>query len=180
MSNGAGCISTIIFLVTIVTSLIFLILNLVWLFRVMNNSKKGEPSQEKRLSLLIINTNDYLDSGNGECIKRVEPFIEDGVYRTFDFKMKDINKFSKGLISINFIDMGLVILTIIFCIIFAFIDQEKVKTILSLYKTLNYLSSLLNLVFFVIISVYYYEGKTKEFENFGKCELLDKENFNKI
>ena len=94
--------------------------------------------------------------------------------------MKDINKFSKGLISINFIDMGLVILTIIFCIIFAFIDQEKVKTILSLYKTLNYLSSLLNLVFFVIISVYYYERKTKEFENFGKCESLDKENFNKI
>ena len=179
MSNGVEYVTLILFFVTIVISLIFLILNLVWLFRVMNNSKKGEPPQEKRLSLLIINTNDYLDYGNNECIKRVEPFIEDGVYSTFNFKMKQINKFSKGLISINFIDMGLVILTIIFTIIFSFIDKEKEKIILRLYKILDCLSSVLYLIFFIITSVFYYEGKTKEFENFGKCELFDKENFNK-
>ena len=50
---------------------------------------------------------------------------EDGVYETFDFKMKEINKYSTGLVSILFIQIGIEILFIIGLIISALIKSES-------------------------------------------------------
>jgi len=39
--------------------------------------------------------------------------------------------------------------------------------------------SLLNLIFFILLSVYFYKGKIDEFKDFSECFFFDKMNFDK-
>ena len=105
----SGLFYCIIF-INLVISLTLIILNFVWLFPVMNNSKKEEPLVENENILVpnYINLDlDSLRSSKGDCEKNLYDIYEDGVYETFNFKMKEIHKYSTGLVSILFIQIGL-------------------------------------------------------------------------
>lgn len=137
----------------------------------MNNSNKNEPSLEARYSILnntnIIFTNLYYTELG--CQDNLKNFVENGVYETFSFKMKKINKYSKGLLSLTFIDLFFSICFGILNILTFSNLQDKIKNIWMLFLLMNIIIYILNLIFFILLSVYYYKGKYGKFLDFGKC-----------
>ena len=75
-------------------SLTLIILNIIWLFPIKNNSKKEEPLGEI-ISSLIPNYNtlylDSLDSSEEICEKNLYNSFKVNTYETFNFKMKEIH-----------------------------------------------------------------------------------------
>jgi hypothetical protein len=178
----SGLFYCIIF-INLVISLTLIILNFVWLFPVMNNSKKEEPLVENENILVpnYINLDlDSLRSSKGDCEKNLYDIYEDGVYETFNFKMKEIHKYSTGLVSILFIQIGLDIIYIVGLFISFLIDSEACGGIIVLfYLILPKIASLINLIFFILFSVYFYKGKIDDFKFFSECSFFDERNFNK-
>ena len=176
-------LSYFIIFINLAISLTLIILNFVWLFPVMNNSKKEEPLVENTNILLPNYNNIDLDSirySKGDCDKNLYDIYEDGVYETFNFKMKEIHKYSTGLVSILFIQIGLDIIYIVGLFISFLIDSENCGGIIViLYLILPKIALLLNLIFFILFSVYFYKGKIDEFKFFSECSFFDERNFNK-
>ena len=176
MSEGCGilCIYTIKFIAAIV----FLILNLVWLFPVMNNSKKDEP-QIENLTCYLPNQNNlrYLILTELDCDFYLYEISNKGAYKTFDLKMDNIHKYSTGLLSIFFIQAGLLVLFIVGLIISIITEFDAFAFFIILYFLLDILCSILNLIFFIILSVNYYKCKFNNFQDFGGCYFFDKEKF---
>lgn len=116
MGDNENCFKCFILLIKMGISLTLIILNFVWLFPVMINSKKEEPLVEIG-SLLMPNyyslDMDTLRYSKGDCDKNLYDSFEDGIYETFDFKMKEIHKYSTGLVAILFIEIGLEIIFVI-------------------------------------------------------------------
>ena len=129
-----------VLVIRIIIALAFVALNLVWLFPVMNNSKKDEPPIEK-LSCFLPNKNNlrYLDSSEIDCDSKGEEFSEKGAYETFNFKMKQIHKYSKGLIAIFFIQAGLVVLFVLIFIICLFCQIDALVIFSYIYLILEIL-----------------------------------------
>ena len=176
-------LSYFIIFINLAISLTLIILNFVWLFPVMNNSKKEEPLVENE-NILVPNYNnldlDSLRSSKGDCEKNLYDIYEDGVYETFNFKMKEIHKYSTGLVSILFIQIGLDIIYIVGLFISFLIDSENCGGIIViLYLILPKIALLLNLIFFILFSVYFYKGKIDDFKFFSECSFFDERNFNK-
>ena len=179
MAEGDKC-----FCITIILSLgisiIFITLNCVWLFPVMNNSKKKEPPIEIRESLVLYRSNS--EENAYECNNNLDSYLEKGAYETFNIKMNQIHKFSTGLISILLIEVGLGVIAFTIIIILVIVKQNS-EAVIWVYlsdKLLDMLLSLLNLIFFIILSVYYYKGKYKELEDFSNCYFFDNNNFMEI
>jgi len=88
----------------LIISLTLIILNIIWLFPIKNNSKKEEPLAEI-ISSLIPNYNtlylDSLDSSEEICEKNLYNSFKDNTYETFNFK------YSIGLIVVLFIQIGI-------------------------------------------------------------------------
>ena len=80
----------------------FAILNCIWLLKIMENSKKEEAFVKIDDSQMISS-----EDPNGVCEKYLYNYLDKGAHETFNFKMKDINKFSIGLISLLFIQLGM-------------------------------------------------------------------------
>ena len=183
MGDKPTCLSYSIIFINLSISLTLIILNFVWLFPVMNNSKKEEPLVENTNILLPNYNNIDLDSirySKGDCDKNLYDIYEDGVYETFNFKMKEIHKYSTGLVSILFIQIGLDLLYIVGLIISALINSETCGGIIViLYLILPKIALLLNLIFFILFSVYFYKGKIDDFKYFRECSFFDERNFNK-
>ena len=114
-----------------------------------------------------------------ECDYNLDSFLDEGAYETFNIKMKQIHKYSTGLISILFIEIGLNIIAYVAVFILAIVksDSDAIALIFICHKLLDIIVSILNLIFFIILSVYYYKGKYKEFENFSNCYFFDYDNF---
>jgi len=181
--DQSSCFSLCLILINLLTSLTLIILNFVWLFPVMNNSKKEEPIVEidslLKTDYHSIDLSSY-SSSKGDCEKNLYDMSEDGVYETFDFKMKEIHRYSTGLVSILFIQIGIEILFIIGLIIAALIKSSSCGGIMVIiYLILPQIGSLLNLIFFILFSVYYYKGRIDDFKYFSECHFFDERNFNK-
>ena len=183
MGDKPNCLSNCITFINLAISLTLIILNFVWLFPIMNNSKKEEPLVENGIILAPNYDNLDLDSlrfSKGDCDQNLYGIYEDGVYETFNFKMKEIHKYSTGLVSILFIQIGFDIIYIIGFIIAVLIDSENCGAIiLILYLILPKIVLLLNLIFFILFSVNFYEGKIDDFKYFRECSFFDETNFNK-
>ena len=182
MGDETNCLSCFFILLNLALSLTLIILNFVWIFPVMNNSKE-EPLVEIGSILAPDNSNldlDSLRSSRGDCDKNLYDIYENGVYETFNFKMKEIHLYSTGLVSILFIQIGLDILFIVGFIASALLDLVSFGAIIFvLYLILPQIASLLNLIFFILFSVYYKKGKIDDFKYFSECPFLDERNFNK-
>ena len=166
-----GSSSFFILLIGLGISVVIIILNFVWLFPVMTNSKNDEPSLETRISLVETTSINY---NEGQCSIYLEGFLNEGAHETFNFKIKTIHKFSTGLISLFFIQIIISILFVIFLIIFSVKNLGDAGAILFIiYYLLDLIISILNLIFFIILSVNYYKGKYDDFEDFGDCEYFE-------
>ena len=96
MGDKPTCLSYSIIFINLSISLTLIILNFVWLFPVMNNSKKEEPLVENTNILLPNYNNIDLDSirySKGDCDKNLYDIYEDGVYETFNFNYYLMNYF---------------------------------------------------------------------------------------
>ena len=183
MGDKPNCLSYFFTFINLAISLALIILNFVWLIPVMNNSKKEEPLVENGIILAPNYDNLDLDSlrfSKGDCDKNLYGIYEDGVYETFNFKMKEIHKYSTGLVSILFIQIGLDIIYVVGFIIAALIGSENCGGIIFIfYLILPKITLLLNLIFFILLSVYFYEGKIDDFKYLRECAFFDETNFNK-
>ena len=182
MSNDLdNCLVVTIFII----SLGLLILKLVCLFIIMLNSKKKEPPIETRYSVLNNSFDWNLTDWNlsdwnfteSKCTEeQLGNFLENGVYATFNFKMKKINRYSKGLLSLAFIG-AFFSLCLFASMQFAYIDREE-KVGLYLCSLYNVIIFILDLIFFILLSVYYYKGKYGDFLDFRECDFIDIDSFN--
>ena len=150
MADGGSIICTIL-IITLSISVIFITLNFVWLFPVMNNSKKKEPPNEIRQSLVLYESNWGIQY---DCDYNLISFLDKGAFETFNIKMKQIHKYSTGLISILFIDIGFSVIAFVAIIILAIVKSNSDATVFIYLcqKLLNALCGILNLIF-----LYYYQ-----------------------
>ena len=167
-------IALVMFIIRIVIAVLFLTLNFVWMFPIMNNSKKDEPSIETRYSLISYynrksKTNfRFLEYSDVKCDDVLPDFLEKGVYETFNIKMSKVYKFSKAYIIILFIQLGIIVLAIVILFI---------TGIAFIYTCIDGIISLINLIFFIILSVYYKKGEYDDLEEFGGCYFFKKDEF---
>ena len=119
-----------------------------------------------------------VNSGNeNECDNNnLFLFVEKGAYETFNINMKQIHKYSTGLIHIIYCNWCKFIN--IYNIFYLSFFSESGPFITFLCGGVLYiLGSILNLIFFIILSVYYYKGKYKELEDLSKCNNINYDNF---
>ena len=168
----------------IIIALTFFIIKLVCLFKIMNNSKKEEPLIEVRYTALNNITDDNFVDWNfteAECTEeQLKNFIENGVYDTFEFKMKKINKYSKGLLSLTFIDLFFSSMLGGSYLGSDYDSKETKEIIFGFLFLWDIIIFILNLIFFILFSVYYYKGKYRQFLDFGNCDFINEENFDDI
>ena len=176
--NNCKWVKGIFSLINLFGSIALIVLCLVWLFPIMNNSKKDEPKIEELTCLLpgYINLR-YLELSNEECIKKGEEFVEKGAYETFNFKMNIIHQVSKGFISVLFIWVGFHILSFLSLLIFSLSNKDIFSFIYLFFRILIYLCEAINIIFFIILIVYQSKGKFDDFKEFGKCNFFDNEKF---
>jgi len=183
MEDQPSFLSMSILCIILLISITLIILDFVWLFPVMNNSKKEEPIVEiESLLKTEYNTIDLssFSSSKVDCEKNLFDMNIDGVYETFDFKMKKIHKYSTGLVSILFIQIGIDIIYLLWiCISFIRNSIFSILIMIIIYLILPQIGSLLNLIFFILLSVYYYKGRIDDFKYFSECYFFDETNFNK-
>ena len=165
----------VLLIISLISSVVCIILGWVWLFPVMNNSEKNERIEKAQSLILYRSDIEYSD----KCINNLDLFLKNGTYETFNINMKRIHKYSKGLLFILFIIIGSNVISFI-----AFINcaccsnsTDFTKFIFCCGCLLYILGTILNLIFFILLSVYYYKGKFKEFEEFSKCGFIDSKKF---
>ena len=166
----------IIFIIIKIGILALTILSIVWLFPVMKNSGIDEPSG----GLQIISDP---NESNEKCKEYLDKLINEeiGVYEAFDLKMKNIHKYSLGLVCLLIIQpSGFILLVIILAIINSFCFNGKCEgtpnNIVNMWK---YLLSLLILLFFILLILTYNASKSNDFEEFSKCSFIDSYEFSK-
>ena len=95
-----------------------------------------------------------------ECYIYNDFYVEKEPY-TAQFKIKQIKKFSTGLISLLFIQLALDVwyygALIISC---CCISEEKLAICALSYLILSGITSVLHLLFYILFSVYYFKGKS--------------------
>ena len=165
-------------LINLFGSIALIVLCFIFLFPIMNNSKKDEPKIEELTCLLpgYINLR-YLELSNEECIKKGEEFVEKGAYETFNFKMNTIHQVSKGFISVLFIWVGFHFLSFLSLLIFKVSREDIFYTIYLYIRILINLCEIINAIFSIFLIVYQSKGKFGDFKEFGKCDFFDNEKF---
>ena len=158
-------------------SITFIILCLVWLFKVKNNSKKEPYSRDKYL----IEGEDPLNyySEGDFCYEHYYSYLTKGAFDDLDIRMTKIHKYSTALICIFFIDLILIILYGILDYIRKSKDVDCIKYINGIVKLIRGILMILNLIFFIILSVNYYRSNFDDFEDFSKCKYFIDTDFNK-
>lgn len=82
--------------------------------------------------------------------------------------MTNIHKYSKILIIVLFIQVGVNGLALIIL----FLTDLAI-----IYTTIDEIIAIINAIIFIILSVNYYKGKYNDFEDFSECYFLNKEEF---
>jgi len=142
----------------------FIVINCIWLFSIIKNSKKEENFIE------VDNSWGVSEDPNGVCEKNIVSYLSEGAHETFNFKMKEINKYSTGLVSILLIQVGLDFIFYVILICTCIVQKTEALTGYTyFYIIVSGIISLLNFIFFILFSVYYYKGKIREFKDFGEC-----------
>jgi len=161
--------------------LIITIINLTLLFKIKDYSAKTEPKiVEREYSDVELNQNfRALDYSTSFCDAKIEEVLVDGIYKTFKFKMKKINKYSKGQIVLYFIIIGSIFLIMIGSIILNRIRPEWFIKVSNVIFFFVYIASFISFIFFIILSVYCFKGKYGTLEDFGECYFFNKDEFDK-
>ena len=167
-------ILVVIKLILSIGSLVIFILNIVYLFEVINNCK-NEPTNFQN----YINIDDLeLYSNSDFCIEKANSYFDKGAFETFDLRIKKIKTFSKALVSTTLISIGLLILSLVLLILASTACKfhESFIYILSIIIMLfTFINLILNISFFIALYVHYFKSKFKDFKKFSKCKYLNDE-----
>ena len=176
MSKDIEDIAGISLVIILASSFVLIILGLVWITPVMNNSKE-EPLFDIGSSLLPkYEHKGSLAISEGNCEKYLYNSLKNGVYKTFNFKMKEIHKYSIGIFVIIIIQLIFDFFIIIISACLKRFDEcQLVIAIIYFIITL-----LLNFIFFTLFSVNFYKKKIDEFKDFSKCFFFEETKFNNI
>ena len=168
-------IAGISLLIISASSFVLIILEFVWITPVMKNSKE-EPLFDIGSSLLPkYEHKGSLAISEGNCEKYLYNSLKNGVYKTFNFKMKEIHKYSTGIFVIFILQLSFGFIIIFSACGNGFDECQLVSAIISFIITL-----LLNFIFFILFSVNFYKKKFDEFKDFSKCFFFEEANFNNI
>ena len=162
----------IVFSIVLIT---FTIISLVWLFKVKNYSKKEEPYHRDKYLIEGDDPLNYYTEGDF-CYDHYYSYLIKGAFKDLDIRMKKIHKYSIYLIKLFFIDLILFFLIIPFRFISQNDKIESIKIILSIFSSII---SILELIFFIILSKDYYKSNFDDFEDFSECVYFKDSDFNK-
>ena len=150
------------------------ITSLVWLFKV-NGAAKEEPSyRDKYIKFEIVATFDGVKS---DCIENYQTFLDYGTFEFSDIRMKNIKKYSLGLIVLNFILLGIDILTIIIILLVVICESrsDTFAFVIIIMTILKLLAALIAFIFFIILSVNYFKSDFVKFKKFSGCSYLNQD-----
>ena len=151
------------------------ILCIVWIAKVYSNAD-DEPTDRSKYYL---DENGYfivLSYVAGEfCFEHYQSFLDKGAFEDFDIRMKKIKKFSLATIIIFSISFGITIINLTMIIVGLICECRAnfFKIIIPVFLILSLLSSILTLIFFIILSVHYFKSNFDDFDEFSKCEYLN-------
>ena len=151
-----------------------LILLIVWLCIIINNAEE-EP--ESFTSFVSNETASNYTEGDF-CYGRKFEFSRFGALKLFHICMKEIKKYSVGLLVSKFISILLVIFAVIAKISFecsykSHVAYKNIK-IFGIFFTILYLiNSILNVVFFELLSNNFSDSNFEDFEKFSSCSYLN-------
>lgn len=172
--ENSKCILSIFKLIIFIGSLIILILNIVYLFGIINNCKDEPTDLDKYAS----ENPELFYSGNDFCFDNYYLYIEKGAFETFNLRIKKIKTFSKALVSTLIISIGLLILSFVLIILAATACKyhEGFIAIFSIiFLLLTYINLILNVIFFIILCVHYFKSKFNDFKTFSECKYFTDE-----
>ena len=165
----------VIFFIARVIILALIILSLVWLFPIMTNSGKDEPSEE---GWMVSTPNDLNEKCNEYFDKLTNGEEEIGIYDAFDFRMKSIHKYSTGLICLLIMQPCVFLLLALIIAIISNVCDKRCKELIPLItKMWIYLSFIINIIFFTLLYINYNKSKKEDFEDFSECSFVDSDEF---
>ena len=154
------------------------ILCIIWIAKVYSNAD-DEPTDRIKYYYYDENGN-FIDPNSlyvaGEfCFEHYQSFINKGAFEDFDIRMKKIKKFSLATIIIFSISFGITIINLTMIIVGLICECRAnfFKIIIPVFLILSLLSSILALIFFIILSVHYFKSNFDDFDEFSKCEYLN-------
>ena len=155
-------------IVTIIVELAFLAIFIactIYLFKV-NQNAKDEPTN--RGGYIMYDPYDYYTDGDF-CIDHLDPYVSKGAFKEFDLHIKKIKKLSTIIIIILFVTM---VLSLFASILGQCCKSKKCSCLMLILLFLSLVGEVLFLVFFIIISVYYFKSKFNKFDDFSECKYL--------
>lgn len=148
-------------------NLVTLILLIIWLFKIINNSK-NEP-----LNYAVFVSNETLvNYTEGDfCYGRKNEYLKRGAFQLFNIRMKKIKKFAKALLALKFISIGTGFFT---GIVKVCCRKHKDTSIgfLLLLSLIYIANNILNVIFMEKLNSYYSESNFYDFEKFSKCAYI--------
>ena len=172
----------VLFVKLIVTfvSLVLSIICLFWLLRVKKNAK-DEPDNRLRYYFFeyseIVCPNFY--TPDEFCYNHYKTFIDKSVFEDFYIHMKKIETFSLALLILlvlsllgKFIRMKLDLMNL-FVINCCIRIDKSYKILQTISQIINSLALILSLIFFILISFFYFDSNFDDFDEFSHCEYLN-------
>ena len=150
-----------------------LILLIVWLCKIINNANE-EP---KSFNSFFTNESPLNYTEGDFCYGRKFEFSKNGAFKLFHIRMKEIKKYSIGLLVSKLISILMVICAA--CASKAYEDSlktdvaDKNMIIFAIIFTIFYIAnSILNVVFFELLSHNFSDSNFEDFETFSNCAFL--------
>ena len=150
-----------------------LILLIVWLCKIINNANE-EP---KSFNSFFTDESPLNYTEGDFCYGRKFEFSKNGAFKLFHIRMKEIKKYSIGLLVSKLISFLMVICAA--CVIKAYEDStkgsdaDKNMIIFAIIFTIFYIAnSILNVVFFELLSHNFSDSNFEDFETFSNCAYL--------
>ena len=163
MGEGMGKAGIIKIIFGIITIAI-LIAGIIFCVKIKKNSKDEPTDRDK---YLINDKLDYYEKGDF-CENHRNTFIEVGALKDFDINMKKIHRFSNGLLWTYIISLILTVLSL--GLTFCLDPNYCIICVLEIVRTLN---SILNIVFLILLGIYYGKSQFGHFDEFSKCLYLN-------
>ena len=167
----ASCVWPTIKSIFSIISIIFLILCLIYLFKIKNNAK-DEPIP--RDQYIDEEYSDFYIQGDF-CYEHYYKYDQIGAFEDFDIRMEKMKKYATALISIYFISLAALVLSLLLIILSCTICKPVEKclsVILIILIVINSIAAIIGLVFFIILSYHYYRSGFDDFERFSECKYL--------
>ena len=149
-----------------------LLLIIIWLFTLLNNSK-NEPSNWN--IYIRKDPSNYYEEGEF-CYDNYENFIIKGALNNFDISTKHIKIHARATLGTIFISIGSIIIASIFKCIAININNNKARynKLKNCFFIIFIIAFILTIGFSTALVNYCFKGNYNDFEEFSRCRYLTK------